>query len=126
MVELLVVATIISMLAAVGSVSYNALGKQSRDSKRKADLEQIRSALEMYRSDNSYYPDTLPALTSYIPRTPSDPRTTNSYAYCPTGSPGSMTSYSLCSTLEVAGASKTCCANCGGTCYYKLGPLGEE
>ncbi|KKU11410.1 MAG: hypothetical protein UX17_C0079G0007, partial [Parcubacteria group bacterium GW2011_GWC2_45_7] len=41
LIEILVVATIIGLLAAGGFVTYSNLSRQSRDAKRKADLEQI-------------------------------------------------------------------------------------
>jgi prepilin-type N-terminal cleavage/methylation domain-containing protein len=127
MVELLVVATVIALLAAIGAISYSSFMKQSRDSKRKSDLEKIRSALEMYRSDNDYYPGSLPTLTPYIPVTPSDPKSGYTYNYCPVGVAPNYTNYSICSYLESPGRTvKTCCSNCGDTCYYKLSPLGEE
>lgn len=56
-IEILLVVTIIAVLAAIGVVSYVSANKQSRDTRRKADLEQLRSALELYRSDNGTYVD---------------------------------------------------------------------
>ena len=47
-VEIMVTAAIIAVLAAVGMVSYENANKKVRDGRRKADLEQIRVALEMY------------------------------------------------------------------------------
>jgi len=56
LIEILVVATIIGLLASGAIVSYQQLSKQSRDAKRKTDLEQVRAALEMYRSNEDTYP----------------------------------------------------------------------
>ena len=56
LIEILVVATIIGLLASGAIVSYQQLLKQSRDAKRKTDLEQVRAALEMYRSNEDTYP----------------------------------------------------------------------
>lgn len=56
MIELLVVATIIIVLSAVGLVSYRKAGESSRNAKRKADLEIVRQALVLYKADNGYYP----------------------------------------------------------------------
>ena len=75
-IEILVVVTIIGILAAIGLVSYQAVNKKSRDGKKKADLEQIRAALEMYRSDSvsGNYPALLTDLeTTYIYSLPSPP-----------------------------------------------------
>ncbi|MBI4004548.1 prepilin-type N-terminal cleavage/methylation domain-containing protein, partial [Candidatus Roizmanbacteria bacterium] len=52
LIEILVVATIIGLLLAGAVASYTTLNRSSRDARRKADAEQIRSALEMYRSNN--------------------------------------------------------------------------
>jgi len=131
LVELLVVSTIIALLATVGLVSYGTLSKQSRDSRRKADLQNIRSALEFYRADNDYYPNALTSLvpSQYIKSVPDDPQSGRNYKYCPTGVP-SATDYALCASLEQGSDSVTCCgANpCGSrvSCNYKLTPLGED
>lgn len=57
LIELLVVITIIAVLSGVAMVSFSAAGKGARDARRKTDLETIRQALVMYRSDNGCYPD---------------------------------------------------------------------
>lgn len=56
LIELLVVISIMGILMALLLVAYQGTRKSARDGKRKADLEQIRTALEMYRSDKGYYP----------------------------------------------------------------------
>ncbi|MBI4067477.1 type II secretion system protein [Candidatus Gottesmanbacteria bacterium] len=58
LIEILVAATIISLLSTIGFISYQATGRIARDAKRKADLQQIRSALEVYKSVNRVYPMT--------------------------------------------------------------------
>lgn len=99
LIELLVVIAIIGILITVGSVSYQRAVRLSRDSKRKTDLEQIRQALETYRSENGTYPsaDTweVDLEAGYITALPED--TTNPYTYTPGGT---STTYSLCATLE--------------------------
>lgn len=127
LIEILVTATIIALLAGIGVTSYSTLTKQSRDAKRKADLENIRAALEMYRSDNDYYPDTLSPIvpSGYLNKIPTDPQTpSREYSYTPTGTP--VTNYSLCAALETTNTTKTGCGDCGEACSYKLTPLGEE
>ena len=47
LIELLVVIAIVGILVAVGSISYLTASKQSRDTRRKTDLEQIRQALKL-------------------------------------------------------------------------------
>lgn len=56
LIELLVVATIVIVLTTIGVISYRAASIKSRDSKRKADLEAVRQALVLYRSDVGSYP----------------------------------------------------------------------
>lgn len=57
LVELVVVIAIIAILTSVGLVSYTDFNRRARDARRKADLEVIRQALELYRADNGVYPD---------------------------------------------------------------------
>ena len=56
LIELLMVVAIMGILAAVGLVSYKAANMKARDARRAADIQQVRSALEMYRADNDKYP----------------------------------------------------------------------
>ncbi len=56
-VEILVVVTIIAVIAGISAVSYSGITKSSRDARRMSDIEMIRSALELYRSETGYYPD---------------------------------------------------------------------
>ncbi len=94
LIEVLVAATIIAILTAIGIVSYTSINRRSRDTRRKSDLEQLRSALEIYRTDNGFYPSTgngswaaasdLSTLlvSNYLPAIPTDPQSTTSvYRY---------------------------------------------
>jgi prepilin-type N-terminal cleavage/methylation domain-containing protein len=56
LIELLVVIAIIGTLASVVLASLNTAREKGRDARRKADLHQWQSALEMYRNDHSTYP----------------------------------------------------------------------
>jgi general secretion pathway protein G len=58
MIELLVVTTIIIVISTIGLISFRQTGQNARNGKRKADLENVRSALVLYRSDNGSYPAT--------------------------------------------------------------------
>lgn len=55
LIELLVVISIIGFLATASVVVLNSARMKSRDSKRKADLTQIRKALDLYFNDKSTY-----------------------------------------------------------------------
>lgn len=115
LIELLVVVVIIGVLASIGAVSYSTANKKSRDGKRKADIEQIRAALEMYRADadNNRYPTTGNLNSSleptYIGQMPETPKEDDcgegegtSYEKCYTSSDG--TTYSISITLETNGS----------------------
>lgn len=136
LIEILVVSTIIVLLTAAAAVSYSTFLKQSRDAKRKTDLEQIRAALEMYRSNNDEYIDVLQNkscsnavfdyLTSpskYIEDMPADPKSSLNYYYRCTISPDD---YVLGAFLETGSGTGTC-GNCktGVFCNYCVGPYGQ-
>ena len=122
LVEVLVTATIISVLTAIGIVSYTNINKRSRDTKRKSDMEQIRSALEMYRSDNGGYPNTgsgswtdasnlsATLVSSYMAAIPSDPKsTTQVYRYQATNLvSGNYYGYCVSSLIETENPTDTC------------------
>jgi general secretion pathway protein G len=131
LVELLIAATIIALLAGIGVTSYSALTTQSRNSRRKADLENLRSALELYRADNDYYPADLSTLESdnYLTKLLDDPKSGRDYAYCPTETAPDFSGYSLYASLEgeTGTVTPSCSESCGDTdCNYELTPLGEE
>lgn len=134
LIEILVAATIISVLSIIGVTSYISINKRSRDAKRKSDLEQVRSALEMYRTDTGSYPGsstgfsslspTLDVLVStYMPSVPKDPKSTSAttipYYYSPLGS-APFYSYCICANLESEAGSNTCSVTPIANCTYYL------
>lgn len=116
LIEILVTVTIIGMLTAFSVTSYIGFSKQSRDSKRTADLQQIQQALEMYRSNEGEYPTPCPTNTTncdsglpfgsgsltgannnlYFQSLPKGPKA-DAYIY---DSQSPYQSYVLCSNLE--------------------------
>ncbi len=97
LIELIVVMAIIGVMAAT-MMAINVSGNlaKGRDGQRKAHLEAIRSALEIYRSDLGAYPAGTGSLSpTYIGTVPVDPKTAAAYAYTPAG-----TTYTLCANLE--------------------------
>lgn len=100
-IELLVVMTIIAVITGVAVVSYNATALKSRDARRKTDIESIRSALELCRTESGSYPASIYNNMScsgevYLLNTPRDPKTNAPYLYTMT----SATTYTLSCTLE--------------------------
>jgi len=95
LIELLVVISIIGFLASAAMISFNLMRIKARDTRRVADLRQIKSALDMYYDKYNYYPNigrwatSEPtvydpssskwlslkiALAEFIPNLPNDPR----------------------------------------------------
>ena len=136
LIELLVVISIIAILVTLSILGLQGAREASRDSKRKSDLELIRSGLEMYRSDCNRYPNPV---SNQIPSpligsgTPTSCATTNTYiaeAPLDPNSParfyrysisGDGSSYQLCASLEGGEGSVTCGTNiCGTICNYRV------
>lgn len=132
-IELLVVATIIALLSIIGIVSFSRANIRARDGKRKADLSQVRAALELYRSDFGYYPSgDFPTMkttlssgtTPYLNATNlTDPKPLPhpQYTYVPAAAPAKT--YTLTATLENT-SDPDCSSKFGGredpTCAYIL------
>jgi len=126
LIELLVAISILAVISGIGIISYRTAQQKARDSKRKADLEQVRAALEMYRSDTETYPvgnwsEAIAALSGgtekYISTTFTDPK---NYSYYYNSTDGYT--YSLCAYLETGGTGD-CGANCGSApanCNYQV------
>lgn len=101
-IELLVVVTISALLMGAATVGYTSISRRSRDSRRQTDMETIRAALELYRSENGSYPLSVTeggsisyGETVYLDPVPSDPKD-GSYVY----SRPTTTTYTLSCTLE--------------------------
>ncbi len=133
LIELLVAIIILGVLSSLiaGNV-VNSL-KKSRDARRKADLEQVQRALELYYQDNKQYPASLtwggslthPSNTNiiYMTKLPQDPVSGNNYLY----QTDSQKNYRLYSCIEnpqdqgpgvnQSGYSGKNCGRCG-ICKY--------
>ncbi len=72
LIEILVVSTIVIIVSAIGLVSYSGAQVSARDAQRKQDLDNVRTTLLLYRSENGYYPiaslDSQPRVTFSFPR----------------------------------------------------------
>lgn len=138
LIEILVVATIIALLAAVGAASYIAFNQSGRDARRKADVEQIRAALEMYRSNNGTYPGSGVLTIScsggsftaggntYLSKIPTDPSCSGYSYYLNVSASGD--DYTLGAEMEASDPGGNCgsCGSTAGSCNYCLGPYGQR
>jgi len=132
LIELLVVISIIGVLVAVSIFGLSGARESSRDARRKADLETIRTGLELYKADCNSYPATLgttligtgtptscAVANTYISAVPVDPMpSVRTYKYTSVG-----TSYILCSALENAPSPAmdvSGCGSCTTACNYKI------
>jgi general secretion pathway protein G len=77
LVELLIVISLISILAAMGLVQYRNSVVSAREATLKTDLFRMRDAIDQYYADKGKYPSSLDALVSdgYMRRIPEDPIT---------------------------------------------------
>ena len=86
LIEMLIVIVIIGILAAALIPRLLSVQGRARDTKRKADLQQIGSSLAIYKIDNAGFPDTSGAtwdvlvnyISGYLTTVPNDPLNTSS------------------------------------------------
>ena len=116
---MIVVMTIIMVISVVGIVTFTGTNEKARDSKRMADLEKIRVALELYKQENGIYPTDAETylVTEFLQEWPSDPKDYD-YVYTQVTS----YTYTLDAYLESGGTSVG--TSCGGspavTCNYRV------
>jgi prepilin-type N-terminal cleavage/methylation domain-containing protein len=123
LIELVVVVTIIAVLTVVAVVSFGGVNKKSRDSRRMADMEKIRIALEMAKQVGSTYPAedkamTAPALVSggYLTVWPTGPKN-GGYYY----NRATAYSYFIDTTMEDSGSTNVApFAGCDSVCNYRV------
>jgi general secretion pathway protein G len=77
LVELLIVISLISVLAAMGLVQYRNSYTASKEAVLKTDLFRMRDAIDQYYADKGKYPSSLDSLVSdgYMRQVPKDPVT---------------------------------------------------
>lgn len=100
LIELVVVAAILIVLAGMGLAQYRNSVIRAREAVLKEDLFRMRDAIDQYYADKMQYPSTLDALVSdgYMRKLPDDPFTLSSSTWQtvpsepdpnnPTASPG--------------------------------------
>jgi general secretion pathway protein G len=118
-IELIIAIVIVGILSVMGIASYTSSLRTGRDARRKADLDGIRNALELFKSNdlNGSYPDTSSYTADVAPyvRLPLDPKLKTQYSYTPEpsgclksgGGTGYCTAYTLSVIME---ATDTECA----------------
>lgn len=113
LLELLIVIVIIGILAVLIIPNLVSGPQRARDSQRKSDLRNIKTALETYYNDNNAYPSgtCTPSDSSclgganfvptYMKTIPADPKANQHYTYTATNCTGdSCTKYTLKANLE--------------------------
>lgn len=122
LLEIMVVISIAGLIVSIGTFSYSQINKNSRDATRKADLQNISQALELYRSNHLYGSYPMQStwkidLTAggYLSEIPTDPKTKLDYTYTATcaGTPSVCGAYVLSADLE------------SSTEDYIIGPYGK-
>ena len=132
LIEILVTISIIGLLTMIGVTNFRVANQKAKDGRRQGDLEQIKAALELYRTDAGLYPTTsawLPDIgggsltygtTTYMESTPDDPVSARKYYYT---TPDAGKTYRLCAALELT-TTGSCTGNpsCGTgvTCNYQV------
>lgn len=148
MIEIMIVMTIIGMIVAMGGAAYSNAVRQGRDARRKVDLDQMRSALELYRSnspDGTYPQDSFLGkdqaykdvnqpyleqanISSYL-QVPVDPGTKKPYFFrsyvsgtTPCWNAGTYCrDYTLATRLETSTVTATCGGLRDNRCYLPDG-----
>lgn len=110
LIEVLIVIAILGAMAGIVVSLVNPIGQRNKgnDAKRKADLRQIQSALEFYRTDAGVYPATVTCngtitynTTTYMSKVPCPPGgTPANYYYTVGASP--VNAYCLRACLQTS------------------------
>lgn len=110
LLELLIVIVIIAILVVLIVPNLVSGPQRARDSQRKTDLRNIKTALETYYNDSNSYPttgtwktDLSAGSTPYMKTIPADPKGGADYNYVPSPAgcaAGACTSYAISTTME--------------------------
>lgn len=121
LIELIVSVTIIAVITVLAVVNFGGTSKRARDSRRMADLEKIRVALEQVRQVGSSYPSVAGKVPTgltpdYLQTWPTDPKdSTYGYCYLPANP---RYTYRLYARVEDTSNANVGSTSCGGTAGY--------
>ncbi len=122
LIELMVTVVIVGVLMVGAVVIFSGANKKARDSRRKADLEKVRIALEMYKQVGGSYPANTGFLVpDYLQSWPDDPMPDRYRYVYGVGNPA--TTYVLEAYLEgeaAAGGGSDCGLTATVYCNYSL------
>lgn len=121
LIELLVVIAVIGILVSIISFSFTTAQKQSRDSRRRQDVQQIQNGLEQYYAENTTYPIGAEIDTAFDGSRPKDPKNSGAYTYL---WDTAVDQYCICAVFETSSGNSnpppggaTCNFSDGGTYY---------
>ncbi|MCL4397481.1 type II secretion system GspH family protein [Patescibacteria group bacterium] len=101
LVELMIVITVIAILATIAVVSFTRVQKQARDTKRKAEVKSLQTALQAYYTEHQAYPISTTAITTEDVNTVLtglSPDYMSSLPIAPLGSTGNYQKYTYITT----------------------------
>lgn len=93
LVELMIVITVIAILATIAVVSFTRVQKQARDTKRKAEIKSLQTALQAYFTEKNTYPVKTSATSASAGLTGLTPSYISSLPAAPQGTTGTNTAY---------------------------------
>lgn len=129
LIELLVTISIIGIILGIVSVSFSTAQKNTRDSRRRADLAAIQKSVEQCYVLESEYPASIAVVSgssltcgsqTTMNSVPYDPKNTGGYVYTYTAD-GDGLNYCLCSELEKTGTGNANSVGITGVCSFVAG-----
>jgi len=134
LLEILVVTTIIALIGTTGFNSYTTTTRNARDTRRKADLEYVKTAIATYQQiervslplvENGWIDPIIVGSKKYLEKVPNDPMSGYVYRYTRTTP---TTPFKVCTKLENSSNpvfSGLSCGTAAGLCNYCTTTTGE-
>lgn len=124
-IELLVTIAILGVLTAITAVSFRGANRNARDTRRQADLQEVKGGIEEYRLATGNYPANDTSYPSgnflssiqpdYVSRNFLDPLNNATYFYEYRYVGASGCNYALWARMENEGNAQACPSACGVT-----------